>query len=217
MRNLRALNIANEQITVKDSELLEPQAGEAFSLLIWFKLSGSVPTTTLIAKLDTYGYQLATSASDKLVGTVTDVNEDGSSITGGTTLAVDTWYLGILTMGTGGELNLYLNGVSDATQVLSGADAGLGDAIDLLITDANFSGQIGEIQLVIGAELSEAEALDLYNRGTSKGLKPSYNRGDVRLWLRWKNNIFKDNSGYENEISGTDVDRTDRARIKAYR
>ena len=218
MKNLRALNLANEQITVADTDLLDIPADTAFSVLIWFKLNGSVPTLDLIKKMDgnNIGYSLGINSSDKLSASVTDTDETGNQNVSVASVAVNTWYLGILSFDADGALRTFLNGVAPLADTATGATAGLETAEDLLITDSSFDGQIGEVQLIVGHALSATEALDLYNRGTSKGLKGNYGVGDVRLWLRWKNRVLKDNSGYENILTGA-VDSTDRIRVKDYR
>lgn len=217
MRNLRALNLANEVITVADSALFDIPAATAFSVLVWFKLSGSVPTTTLLSKVEggTVGFDIGVNSSDKLASVLYDDEQNEGTPVSTASVLADVWNLGVLTVNETGAASVYLNGVVSVTSV-TGVAAGINNAADILITDSAFSGQLGEVQIVIGHALTSAQVLDLYNRGT-KGFKASYGVGDVRLWLRWINNIFKDNSGYENVVTGSDVDRTDRVRISKYR
>lgn len=216
MRNLRALNLANEQITVADSALFDLPAITAMSVLVWFKLSGSVPTTTILNKTEggLVGFNIAVNASDKLVSVLYDDEQNEGTPVSVASVAADVWNLAVLTINGGGDAYVYLNGV--ASTVVEGIAAGINNAANIVIADSAFSGQLGEVQIVMGHALTAAQVLDLYNRGT-KGFKASYGAGDVRLWLRWINNIFKDNSGYDNVVTGSNVDRTDRVRISKYR
>lgn len=218
MRNVRSATLASaEQFIVPDTAMLEPATAQPFSIALWLKCNGSVPTATVLSKYNLQGYKIAIDVNDQLVFTIEDSDGIAGSITGNTSLLPDVWYLIVATRDAVGNVNLYLNGVPDETETVTNNEKTLADAVNLLLGGTNFVGELGEVQIILGAELTEAQALDLYKRGTSKGLKPSYPSGDVRFWARWKNRVFKDNSGYGNEMSGSGLDRSDRNRIAGYR
>ena len=98
--------------------------GSALSVEGWFKVASLGTNETIFSCVPgnsgAYHWYLRINDSSQLEYAMR--NEAGSpfykSITGGTTLVIDTWYHGCTTW-DGSDINLYLNGISDTAAVAS--------------------------------------------------------------------------------------------------
>jgi hypothetical protein len=92
-----------------------------FSASIFFKFDSSVAGSLVLMIGAGQGggaayWNLRKTTGDNLEANFRTTNSTYATITGGTTLTSDTWYHACVTW-DGNNINLYLNGISDATQV----------------------------------------------------------------------------------------------------
>jgi hypothetical protein len=165
-------NGTNQSFSLGTSSTLNPST--TLSINAWFKTTDNTvfqcvmsrDTVSSIGVDRCYGLYVL---SGKLYGEVFS-SSTASTITGGTTLANNTWYM-VTMVQNGTDLRIYLNGTSDATPVSS--------AITLFTATINtyigargnstgyMKGSLDEIGLWSTA-LSSTEVTELYNGGVGK-------------------------------------------------
>ncbi len=136
----------------------------------WFKLGATGAYQRVVSKTDdsTYNTMIRVTNGNKLAGHITTATE--ATITGGTTLSSGTWYFATLVY-DGANINLYLNGSTDATQVAK--TGALKTATDIVSIGKYYSGgeyfngQIDEV-CIFNRALSSTEVTALYNSGNGR-------------------------------------------------
>ena len=207
----------NDTWTAADGgSLLDIAAGAnghfAFEILVYVPTAtGAVAGLLTRATVGTEGYTLEITAAGLAKFTI----KDGSvsiTITGGTSV-FGGWHLitvvGERDSATG--LNLYIDGISDATAVTTVAMTGAIDAAGAMICtgESNDDMFIGPIGFYTGANavLSAATVLANYNEGICR----KYDGSETGLSLAWNNDEgtgtlcyeITNDDGYKSTVSGT--------------
>jgi len=165
--NALTLNGSSQALTL-NAALLNAYA--TCSISAWFKLGATGAYQRIVSKTDdtTYNQMIRVTNGNKLAGHITTSSE--STITGGTTLSSGVWYFATLVY-DGANINLYLNGSTDATQVAK--TGSLKTATETVsigrdnqgATTEYFSGQLDEV-CIWNRALSSTEVTALYNSGS---------------------------------------------------
>lgn len=183
--NALTLNGSSQALTVGTSLL---SAYSACTIASWFKLGATGAYQRIVSKTDdtTYNQLVRVTNGNKLAAHISTSSE--STITGGTTLSSGVYYFGVVTY-DGSNINLYLNGVSDATAVAK--TGSLKTSADIVsigrdnqgATSEYFNGQIDEIGIWSRA-LTADEISQLYNsnRALAYPLTAPTLYGGVAYW-----------------------------------
>lgn len=165
INNALTLNGSTQCLTVGTS-LLSAYTG--VSVACWIKLTALDAYMHMIGKTDdtTYNQLFRVTDTNRLQATVTTTTE--TYITGGTTLTTGVWYFAVYTW-DGSNINLYLNGSTDATAVAkTGTMKTSSDLVSIgrssVASASYFSGQIDEVGIWSRA-LTTDEISTLYNAG----------------------------------------------------
>jgi len=144
--------------------------GTKGSLQAWIRVPTSptgndtfIGTTTIGANS---AHQLKVTSAKKVYVIIGDGTGNWATITGGTTLADNTYYHVVVTWETGSTVKMYLNGTLDGTSAVL---ASIGTSTDIRIGNAHnnseaFVGEIDEVGLWTRV-ISTGEISELYNSG----------------------------------------------------
>ncbi len=147
-----------------------------FSISMWIKPTSASPgaNSDIIAKYGAAGqrsYHIYESTTGKVVFEVSNDGTALTSITGGTTLSTSV-FTHVVAFYNGSNLNLYLNGASDATAVTY--SSGIFDSTAAFFIGKNtggsfYNGSVDEVGIWHRA-LATGEITDLYNSGNADAL-----------------------------------------------
>lgn len=186
---------------------------------VWFKTSSTGTKKSLVSRYaSSIGMHLYITTGNKLECIFSD-GTTTATITGNTTVTDNTWRLATITVDRIGNMNLYLNGVADATAV---DVSGLG----VITTTASlnigfnssdyFNGLIGETQLVAYNDLAQSNVnASTLTQAYKQGLGTWVN-GTIVGWWKFRGStdsqMLQDYSGSANHLSGTNVTTADQER-----
>ncbi len=132
----------------------------AYTKLAWFYVTSFSTNNNIISGGFSGQHAFWLFASNKLYA---GHNGNWSTVTGGTTLSLSTWYHGAVTYNNSTGWVLYLNGVQDGTSVDTTTFTGNQEiSIGSYGTGNNFTGRIASVQ-VYNRVLSASEIVQNYN------------------------------------------------------
>jgi hypothetical protein len=167
----------NDWVDIGNPNILNPV--NAISVCAWVKTPAPTPTIQMVVNKDDAGFQyvLRITGSGQMFFRVSNAATTVfPSITGNTTLLANTWYhaCGTYTNAGNGAVNLYLNGIADATTVTgsitmannNNRHVAIGNRYSAL--DFPFSGVIDDVR-IYNRELSASDVAALYANAVCAG------------------------------------------------
>ena len=141
------------------------------------------------------------------------------TITGNTTVTDNACRLASVTVDRIGNMNLYLNGVADATAVDVTSVGAINTTANLNIgfnSADYFNGSIGETQLAFSNDLATSNVnASTLTQAYKQGLS-TWTNGEVVGWWKWRgttgSQMLRDYSNSANNLSGTNITIADQKR-----
>lgn len=151
---------------------IHDQTTNSFAISAWIYVNSTASNHVIAAKradgATNAGYKFLVLSGGKLYAEHCDGSAAFLSVTGATTLSTATWYFVTATWNRGGNLTLYLNGVSDGSVAISTQAASITNTQVFSVGVAPalvdfFSGNIDQLQVFNAGPPSSTNILQIYN------------------------------------------------------
>lgn len=186
---------------------------------VWFKTSTTGTKKSLVSRYaSSTGMHLYVTTGNKLECILSD-GTTTKTITGGTTVIDGNWKLATVTVDRIGNMNLYLNGTSDATAIDVTSIGAINTTANLNIgfnSADYFNGNIGESQLAFSDDIAQSNVSAATLLGAYRGGLTTWTNGIPVAWYKWRGvsdgQMLRDYSNSANNLSGSNVTTADQER-----